>query len=77
MWSKIITYLPSWSTLFQAGLALIIPLGIYYINTSIYSFVGSKGPNLSITKVPLIKDMNQALKLQEIMIPTYRQFVRL
>ncbi|ADO54663.1 MULTISPECIES: spore germination protein [Paenibacillus] len=43
MWSKIISYLPSWSTLFQAGLALIIPLGIYYINTSIYSFVGSKG----------------------------------
>ncbi|WP_328801655.1 spore germination protein [Paenibacillus sp. LX16] len=43
MWSKIISYIPSWSTLFQAGLALIIPLGIYYINTSIYSFVGSKG----------------------------------
>ncbi|NMP08086.1 spore germination protein [Paenibacillus polymyxa] len=43
MWSKIISYFPSWSTLFQAGLALIIPLGIYYINTSIYSFVGSKG----------------------------------
>ncbi|MGY5483710.1 spore germination protein [Paenibacillus sp. ALE2] len=43
MWSKIISYLPSWSTLFQAGLALIIPLGIYYINTSVYSLVGSKG----------------------------------
>lgn len=43
MWSKIISYIPSWSTLFQAGLALVIPLGIYYINTSIYSFVGSKG----------------------------------
>ncbi|WCM61963.1 spore germination protein [Paenibacillus polymyxa] len=43
MWSKIISYIPSWITLFQAGLALIIPLGIYYINTSIYSFVGSKG----------------------------------
>ncbi|WP_149095662.1 spore germination protein [Paenibacillus terrae] len=43
MWSKIISYIPSWSILFQAGLALIIPLGIYYINTSIYSFVGSKG----------------------------------
>lgn len=43
MWSKIISYIPSWSTLFQAGLALIIPLGIYYINTSIYSIVGSKG----------------------------------
>ncbi|KOS02601.1 spore germination protein [Paenibacillus polymyxa] len=37
------SYIPSWSTLFQAGLALVIPLGIYYINTSIYSFVGSKG----------------------------------
>ncbi|MGG4219134.1 spore germination protein [Paenibacillus jamilae] len=43
MWSKIIPYLPSWSTLFQASLALFIPLGIYYINTSLYSFVGSKG----------------------------------
>ncbi|MNW49787.1 Spore germination protein B1 [compost metagenome] len=43
MWSKIISYIPSWITLFQAGLALVIPLGIYYINTSIYSFVGSKG----------------------------------
>ncbi|AOK91153.1 spore germination protein [Paenibacillus polymyxa] len=43
MWSKIISYIPSWSTLFQAGLALVIPLGIYYINTSIYSLVGSKG----------------------------------
>lgn len=29
MWSKIISYIPSWSTLFQAGLALIIPLGIF------------------------------------------------
>ncbi|MCP3796481.1 spore germination protein [Paenibacillus sp. CH40] len=43
MWSKIISYIPSWITLFQACLALVIPLGIYYINTSIYSFVGSKG----------------------------------
>ncbi|ADM68463.1 Spore germination protein B1 [Paenibacillus polymyxa E681] len=43
MWSKIISYIPSWITLFQAGLALIIPLGMFYINTSIYSFVGSKG----------------------------------
>ncbi|MDY8047909.1 spore germination protein [Paenibacillus polymyxa] len=43
MWSKIISYIPSWITLFQAGLALVIPLGIYYINTSIYSLVGSKG----------------------------------
>ncbi len=43
MWSKIISYFPSWSTLFQAGLALIIPLGIYYINHSLFSFVGSKG----------------------------------
>lgn len=43
MWSKIISYIPSWSTLFQAGLALIIPLVIFFINTSIYSFVGSKG----------------------------------
>ncbi|QDY85430.1 spore germination protein [Paenibacillus polymyxa] len=43
MWSKIISYFPSWSTLFQAGLALIIPLGIYYINHSLFSFVGGKG----------------------------------
>ncbi|WP_225999767.1 spore germination protein [Paenibacillus sp. BJ-4] len=43
MWSKIVPYIPSWVTLFQAVLALIVPLGIYYINTSIYSLVGSKG----------------------------------
>ncbi|MGQ3479613.1 spore germination protein [Paenibacillus sp. TY11] len=43
MWSKIVSFIPSWITLFQAALALIIPLGIYYINTLIYSFVGSKG----------------------------------
>ncbi|WP_025684333.1 spore germination protein [Paenibacillus maysiensis] len=43
MWSKIIPFIPSWVTLFQASLALIVPLGIYYINTSIYSLVGSKG----------------------------------
>ncbi|WP_068505067.1 spore germination protein [Paenibacillus kribbensis] len=49
MWSKIVPYIPSWTTLFQAGLALIFPLGIYYINTSIYSLVGSKG---AISKHP-------------------------
>ncbi|MGZ0039561.1 spore germination protein [Paenibacillus ottowii] len=46
MWSKIILYFPSWSTLFQAGLALIIPLGIYYINHSLFSFVGGKGAKI-------------------------------
>ncbi|WP_342416541.1 spore germination protein [Paenibacillus sp. FSL R10-2782] len=45
MWSKIVPYIPSWATLFQAALALIFPLGIYYINRSIYSLVGSKGAN--------------------------------
>lgn len=45
MWSKIVPYIPSWVTLFQAGLALIFPLLVYYINTSIYSLVGSKGAN--------------------------------
>lgn len=87
MWYKIISYIPSWITLFQAGLALIIPLGIYYINTSIYSFVGSKGqnPNIllivrfptNITKATLINSMNQAPKLQGIMIPTSSRFERL
>ncbi|AET58921.1 spore germination protein [Paenibacillus terrae] len=49
MWSKIVPYIPSWTTLFQASLALIFPLGIYYLNTSIYSLVGSKG---AISKHP-------------------------
>ncbi|MEC0182405.1 spore germination protein [Paenibacillus peoriae] len=49
MWSKVVPYIPSWVTLFQAGLALIFPLGIYYISTSIYSLVGNKS---AISKHP-------------------------
>lgn len=63
MWSKIISYFPSWSTLFQAGLALIIPLGIYYINTSIYSFVGSKGAKSKHNEGPMDQQHEPSSKI--------------
>ncbi|MNO26547.1 Spore germination protein B1 [compost metagenome] len=48
MWSTIVSYIPSWIIFVQAAVTMIFPLGIYYIYTKLYAFVGSaRGPKLN------------------------------
>lgn len=46
MWSKIVAFIPDWTTFMQAGLTLLIPLLLYYLYRSMRSAVIS--PNASV-----------------------------
>lgn len=41
MWQTFVSYVPGWQVFIQAAITLLCPIGIYYINKTLYAFVGS------------------------------------
>ncbi|ASA20398.1 spore germination protein [Paenibacillus donghaensis] len=41
MWSRIVAFIPDWTTFMLAAVTLLFPIGFYYVYRSVYAYVGS------------------------------------